>query len=367
MADTIFDISGLCKRFGEKDALSGINLEIKKGEIFAILGPSGAGKTTLLRILNTLEEPTSGRILIYGRDVSSMDGKELTRIRRRMALLIQGAPLMSTTVFENVAFPLKVRGLGKREIEQKVEEALGLFNLQGYQNRRARTLSGGERQRVTFAMATVFGPEVLLLDEPTAGLDPLNEATVGEFITKMKERGVTMVLSTHKQDEALALADRIAVIREGRIQQVGTPAEIFYRPKTRFVARFTGMKNIFEATVTSSEKEAGKTLLDVQGQMLEMDYAEVETGSRVYLCIRPEDVMVLREDRPIKPIHVNLVEGTIARKGTRGSSMERLWVDTSMGEVLVDVPRHVVEVMGLEEGKIVKLSLKRKSCFLVRD
>jgi tungstate transport system ATP-binding protein len=367
MADTIFELSDIYKRFGERDALEGINLSIKEGEVLAILGPSGAGKTTLLRILDTLEEATSGRLIIGGKHISSVGERELIDIRRRMALLIQGAPLMNTSVFENVAFPLKIRGFGKEEIQQKVRDALRLFALEGYEDRRAWTLSGGEKQRVTFAMATVFNPQVLLLDEPTVGLDPLNEASVEEFITKMKDRGITIILSTHKQDEALALADRIAVLVDGRIEQVGTPAEIFYNPRTRFVARFTGIKNIFEGTVVSSEKEADKTFVKIHGLEFEVGYADVETGSRVYVCIRPEDVMVLREDRPIKPIHVNLIEGTIIRKGSKGSSMERLWVDTSIGEVFVYIPRHVVDVMGLREGKTVRLSLKRKSCFVVTD
>ncbi|NOZ76647.1 MAG: ABC transporter ATP-binding protein [Euryarchaeota archaeon] len=235
----LFEIRGLEKRFGAKLALAGIDLDIMEGEVFAFLGPSGAGKTTLLRVLNTLERPSSGRVAFQGVGISELDSRGLLEVRRRMVLLAQGAPLFNTTVRGNLAYPLKVRGIGGREMERRVVDALDSVGMTGYQDRDARTLSGGERQRVALAMAAIFEPRVLLLDEPTANLDPINEEMVWGIIERMREEGVTVILATHKLAEARRLADRIGVLREGRMEQIGSAREIFTRPKTGFVARFT--------------------------------------------------------------------------------------------------------------------------------
>jgi len=246
----IIRTENLCKRF-DKRVLEDVNLEIKEGEILAILGTSGAGKTTLLRILNLLERPTSGKVYFNDRDADSYS--DLTTLRRKMAMVIQGAPVFDTSVYDNVAWGLKVRGEDEGAVRKKVTDVLNLVGLEEYEKRNARTLSGGEAQRVAFAMAAVFRPEVLLLDEPTTNLDPITEGVIEDIISRINRMGITVVIATHKQSEAITLASRIAVVKDGKIVQVGTPDEIFYKPRTEFVARFTGAKNIFKGTVVKND------------------------------------------------------------------------------------------------------------------
>ncbi|MBI5253674.1 MAG: ABC transporter ATP-binding protein [Euryarchaeota archaeon] len=349
----------LCKSFEGKVALEEINLEIKKGEIFAVLGPSGAGKTTLLRVLNLLEKPSNGRILFH------LPGseKEKLALRRKMAMVFQEAPLFNRSVYENVAYGLKVRKEREVVIKERVERTLVLVGLSGYESRNAATLSGGERQRVAFAMATIFEPELLFLDEPTANLDPVNEGIIEELILRINRPGVTIVLATHKQAEALALASRIAILNSGRIEQIGTPEEIFYEPKTRFVAEFVGTKNIFEGEVKS--KHGNKMLVATKNFDLEVPSNSFNAGEQVCVCIRPEEIMVLREDVPAKTAHRNVLSGEITQIISQGGAMLRLYVQVQEECLVVDVPRHVAKVMNLKIGKKAKLSLKFGSCHVI--
>lgn len=354
----IFQVTGLSKSYDKKRVLKDISLTIERGEIFCILGPSGAGKTTLLRLLNCLEEPEKGAIYFKGANLMKARGKELLNLRRRMALVFQEGTVFNASVYDNVAYGLRVRKVSQGEIHERVEKALEIGGLKGYAERNARTLSGGEKQRVTFAMAAVLEPEVLLFDEPTANLDPINAHKINEIILRINALGITMVFTTHKQEEALTLASRIAVINEGRFEQMGTPEEVFYKPATPFVARFVGTENILEGVVKTEKSIA------VNDLELEVPLIKAQRGKDVLVCIRPEEILLLRENS--RRSYPNVVTGRIDRLSPQGKALIRLLLDVREGLILrVDLPRHVVNVMQLEAGKTVKASIKPESCHVI--
>lgn len=226
----LFRICNLTKTFAGKDVLKNINLRIYRGEIFALIGPSGTGKTTFLRILNLFEKPTNG---IFEFDGKSVNGTPLekNRIRQRSSLLFQTPAVFNLSVFDNVAYGLKVRGFDKSTVEKKVKEALGIVGLSGMETQKARTLSGGEAQRMAFARAIVYGPEVLLLDEPTANLDPYNVAKIEELIRHIRDKcGTTIVIATHNLPQVKRIADRVGVLLEGKLIEVNSVGGIFTSP-----------------------------------------------------------------------------------------------------------------------------------------
>jgi tungstate transport system ATP-binding protein len=219
-------IEKLQKLFGDKEVLRNIDLRIFQGEIFAFIGPSGAGKTTLLRILNFFEIPEKGNIKFMGMN------PEVINIRRRMSLLFQTPAIFNNSVFENVAYGLKVRGIEKKIIEKNVGDALNIVGLPGMEKQNARTLSGGEAQRMAFARAIVYDPQVLLLDEPTANLDPANVMKIEEIIKRIRnERGTTIVLATHNIPQVRRIADRVGILLNGELIEVNSKEGIFSKPK----------------------------------------------------------------------------------------------------------------------------------------
>ncbi|MFT3688720.1 ABC transporter ATP-binding protein [Paenirhodobacter sp.] len=234
----------VCRHFGAVRAVDGVDLDIADGEFFAMLGPSGSGKTTCLRLIAGFEQPSSGTISIYG---AAAEG--IPPYRRNVNTVFQNYALFPhMNVRDNVAFGLRVKGVGKAERHAQAERALALVELSGYGERRAGELSGGQRQRVALARALVNKPKVLLLDEPLGALDlKLREQMQEELKRLQRALGLTFVFVTHDQEEALSMADRIAVFAEGRIQQVGTPEEIYRRPASRFVADFVGSSNVIPA------------------------------------------------------------------------------------------------------------------------
>lgn len=219
-------IKNLQKVFGEKEVLRNIDLTILRGEIFAFIGPSGAGKTTLLRILNFFEIPEKGNIKFRGMN------PEVINIRRRMSLLFQTPAIFNNSVFENVAYGLKVRGIDKKIIDKKVGEALNIVGLPCMEKQNARTLSGGEAQRMAFARAIVYDPQVLLLDEPTANLDPANVMKIEEIIKRIRnERKTTIILATHNIPQVRRIADRVGILLNGELIEVNSKEGIFSKPK----------------------------------------------------------------------------------------------------------------------------------------
>lgn len=356
-------VKNLFKRYGNKIALEDINFQIKKGEVFVFLGPSGSGKTTLLRILNFLDCQSGGKIFFNDEDTGELSRLKL---RRKMAMVFQGCPLFNSSVYDNIAYGIKVREKKKEEIERRVKDALNLVKLHGYENRNANTLSGGEAQKVALAMATIVEPEVLLLDEPTANLDPINIGTVKDIIKKIKNIGITVIIATHKQDEAIEIADRIAVLNNGKIEQIGSPDEIFRKPSTEFVANFTDTKNIFNGVIKYVDSEEKMVIIATRHFDIEAPNKGFNEGKKVKVCIRPEEVMILREDRPINRKHKNILRCKIIEIYPHGSSMYRLNVKINKDcNLFVDTPRHATVIMDLKKGKEIKISLKSSACHII--
>jgi putrescine transport system ATP-binding protein len=286
-------IENVSKQFGDFVAVSDVSLDIFEREFFSLLGGSGCGKTTLLRMLAGLERPSAGRIFIDGQDMTSTPPYE-----RPVNMMFQSYALFPhMNVFNNVAFGLRQDGVPKPEIKARVEEALALVELQDFARRKPDQLSGGQRQRVALARALIKGPKLLMLDEPVAALDKkLRERTQLE-LSRIQERvGITFVLVTHDQEEAMNLSTRIAVMRAGQFEQVGTPREIYETPTNRFVASFIGSVNLLECSGISggSGERAHCTTLDAQLRLPAAD-AAVDLAGPFCLAIRPEKMRLIPE------------------------------------------------------------------------
>ncbi|WP_048159803.1 ABC transporter ATP-binding protein [Thermococcus barophilus] len=256
-------------------------LKAKEGEFLTLLGPSGCGKTTTLRIIAGFEKPDRGEVLFNGRIMN-----EIPPYERNIGIVFQDYALFPhMTVFKNIAFGLELRKLPREEIEKRVRQAIKLVGLEGFENRYPEQLSGGQQQRVALARALVIEPKVLLLDEPLSNLDAkIRERLRGEIKRIQKELGITTIYVTHDQEEAMAISDRIAVMNDGRIEQVGKPLELYYHPKTEFVAKFLGLSNIIEL-----EAENGKACL---GKLC----FNVGKDGKVRIFFRPESVYITEGD-----------------------------------------------------------------------
>lgn len=282
------------KWYGSVAAVEEASLEVKRGEFLTLVGPSGSGKTTLLRLIAGLEKPDRGRVFISGRDVTGEPP-----YRRPVHTVFQQYVLFPhLNVFKNVAFGLEQKRLPRWEIERKVKDILDLVHLSGYERRMPQELSGGEQQRVAVARALVLEPEALLLDEPLAALDlKLRQQMQSELKRLQRELKMTFLLVTHDQEEAMALSDRIAVMTEGRIEQVGTPQEVYERPASSFVANFIGLSNIFETDVHWLDDCRARVML--LGHPVDIPVnGEVARNSRARLAIRPEQIE-LRTEEPV--------------------------------------------------------------------
>jgi putrescine transport system ATP-binding protein len=284
-------IESVSKYFDDSIAVQNVSLSIERGEIFCLLGGSGCGKTTLLRMLAGFEQPNEGRILIDGEDM-----RDVPPNRRPVNLMFQSYALFPhMSVFDNVAFGLEQERLSRTEIERRVIEMLEAVKLESFSRRKPQQLSGGQRQRVALARALVKRPKLLLLDEPLGALDKkLREHTQYELIALQRQLGITFVVVTHDQQEAMSLATRIGVMNQGRIVQVGTPAEIYESPATRFVADFIGSVNILEARVEASDS----TRLIARYEALELSLPSrlaIPEGTSLALALRPEKIRLQRE------------------------------------------------------------------------
>ena len=287
----IISIDGITKRFGTTvTAVDAVSLEIQEGEFFALLGPSGCGKTTLLRMIAGFEIPTGGHILIDGQDMQGIPPNH-----RPINMVFQSyAVFPHMTVHDNVAYGLKVGREPAGDIPTRVEEALELVKLGGYGPRKPDQLSGGQRQRVALARALVKRPKVLLLDEPLSALDAkLREAMQLELVRLQQSVGITFIIVTHDQQEALSMADRIAVMESGQVRQVAPPSILYESPNSRFVADFIGRMNLFDAKVAGLE--GGKLLVEVENVGRVAVTAEGPAEGEVGLALRPEKLRLLRE------------------------------------------------------------------------
>jgi len=314
-------LEGLTKRYGTFVAVEGATLSVERGAFLTLLGPSGSGKTTILMMVAGFAEPSAGRIRLAGRDITALPPE-----RRDFGMVFQGYALFPhLTVAENVAFPLRVRGVGRAARDAKVRGALDLVQLAPFADRRPGQLSGGQQQRVALARALVFEPELLLLDEPLSALDRKLRAELQEELRALHRRvGRTFVNVTHDQEEALSLSDTVAILDHGRLQQVGAPAELYERPRTRFVADFLGKSNFLEGRAAPGGVDARGVFLAQHG---------APASGPVLLSLRPEKIAVLAEGEAAE----NAVEGRLRAHGYLGAG-HALVVDTPLGELRVHLP-----------------------------
>jgi spermidine/putrescine transport system ATP-binding protein len=280
------ELSEVTKRFGEFVAVDGLSLDIYEGEFFSLLGPSGCGKTTTLRMIAGFEEPTEGGI--------SVDGDPMRRVppyRRPVNTVFQSYAIFPhLNVFDNVAFGLRRSGVKGEELHKRVTEACEMVQLSGFQKRKPSMLSGGQQQRVALARALVNHPKVLLLDEPLGALDLKLRKEMQLYLKNLQhEVGITFIYVTHDQEEALTMSDRIAVMNEGRVQQVADPPTLYEHPQNRFVADFIGQTNVFSGTVESVSNER-VTLRTASGEKVEATARQVVVGEEAHAAVRPEKI-----------------------------------------------------------------------------
>jgi putrescine transport system ATP-binding protein len=291
-ADEFVRISDVVKIFGDTVAVRSVSLSVHRNEIFALLGSSGCGKSTLLRMLAGFEEVTSGRIFLDGEDIT-----ELPPYRRPVNMMFQSYALFPhMSVEANVAFGLKQEGVAKAEIHDRVFEALNLVQMAGFARRKPQQLSGGQQQRVALARSLVKRPKLLLLDEPMSALDKqIRQKTQIELVAILEQVGVTCILVTHDQEEAMTMAHRIAVMTEGSIVQCGAPQEVYEFPNSRFVAGFIGSTNLFTGTIVVDEPDHVAIESDALARALYVSHGVSEPlGMEVHVSIRPERIVVSR-------------------------------------------------------------------------
>ena len=306
-------IEKVTKRFGDFVAVNDVSLDIFKGELFALLGGSGCGKTTLLRMLAGFETPSEGRVYIDGQDMT-----EIPPYERPVNMMFQSYALFPhMTVEQNVAYGLKHDGLGKAQMADRAKAMLDLVQLSQFAGRKPHQLSGGQRQRVALARALAKTPKVLLLDEPLGALDKkLREQTQFELMNIQDKIGITFIVVTHDQEEAMTLASRISVMDRGVIRQTGTPTEIYEFPRSRFVADFIGSINLFEGQVTSAGNGKAKVACEALGGEITVDYAQsVSRDAKVSVAVRPEKIGIERE---APEAGLNAVRGKVTDLGYFG-------------------------------------------------
>jgi len=329
----VAELRGVTKRFGDVVAADRLNLQIREGEFLSFLGPSGCGKTTALRMLAGFEVPTEGDVLLDGEVVNKIDPH-----RRAVNMVFQHYALFPhLTVEQNIAYGLKQRRprLPKAEIADKVRQALDLVQLSGYGGRRSWEMSGGQQQRVALARAIINEPKMLLLDEPLAALDrKLRKEMQIELQNMQRQLGITFVLVTHDQEEALSMSDRICIMRQGRIVQVGTPRELYDRPANRYVADFVGTSNFFDGKVDTVGKDAAVVTLAGGITVTGVPVGDVRQGQQVSLSVRPEQIGLGRASPRPDSLPV-----TVLNRIFLGEHTEYLVRNDRLGAFLVLAPR----------------------------
>lgn len=308
MAESL-EFQRISKNFGSYKALSDVSFSVKKGEFFSLLGPSGCGKTTLLRLLAGFEKPDSGRILLDGQDIT-----DLPPHKRPINTVFQNYALFPhLSLFENIAFGLKVAKRPKKEIEQEVEKMLELIQLSDYANKKPDQISGGQKQRVAIARALINKPRVLLLDEPLAALDlKLRQKMLLELDLIHDEVGITFLFVTHDQTEAMAVSDRIAVMHHGKVEQIGTPVELYEAPKSSFVAAFIGDTNFLDG-ILIEKVSPDYSLLQIEKfpPLLCFNDKQFAVGELVHLSMRPEKIHISKEPPQVSTKTHNILQGVV--------------------------------------------------------
>jgi molybdopterin-binding protein len=358
-ATAVLALCGVRRRYPDGYLLDVPALDVLAGEVLGVIGPNGAGKSTLLRILGLLERPDEGCVLVDGR---AIDARGALAQRRRMATVFQEPLLADASVADNVALGLRFRGVSGATGEPRVRRWLARLGVETLARRAARTLSGGEAQRVALARALVLEPEVLLLDEPFAGLDaPTRGALVNDLGAILRADRVTTVLVTHERGEAQALADRVAVLIDGGLRQVDDTARVFYAPVSEEVARFVGVETLVAGRVVG--REAGVTAVDVGGLILAVAM-EAKPGAHVRVAIRPEDVTLTSADGVrVASSARNALDGVVTQ--VRASThATHVIVDVGFPLVTAVTPRSADE-LGLRPGARVRAMFKASAAHLI--
>jgi putative spermidine/putrescine transport system ATP-binding protein len=342
----VLETHAIAKRFGRVEAVRALDLRIEQAEFFALLGPSGSGKTTMLRILAGLEAPDAGRVLINGREIT-----RLPPYARNLGMVFQDFLLFPhRTVAENIVFPLRMQGRSRGEQAQQLAWVLDLVRLKGLEERFPHQLSGGQKQRVALARGLVARPSLLLLDEPLANLDrELRREMEVEVRRYQQDLGIPFIYVTHNQEEALTLSDRIAVMHEGRIEQVGPKLEIYHRPATRFVAAFVGAPNRLRARIIGQQREFARLHwggLDLIGRRVNGAGA----GDLVDLFLKPERIRIMPAGADLGADLVNQLSGTLRDVIFKGPYLDCLVELGSGQEIIVSAPP---ETPGLTRGAAV--------------
>lgn len=361
MTDTILEAHDLRVEYDGEAALEVPEIKICKGEVLALIGPNGAGKSTLLRVLALLEPPTSGSLLFHGHPIA-WGSRDLLAMRRRLACVFQEALLCDTTVEANAALGLRLRRRPHAEVATQVGTWLERLAVTHLADRRAGTLSGGEAQRVSLARAFAIQPEVLLLDEPFAALDPPTRAELVVLLQALlREAGCTTVFVTHDREEALRLGDRIAVMMDGRIRQLGRPSEVFGHPASEEVARFVGVETILGGCVVG-ERDA-LLRVEAEGATIEA-LGKARMGERVLVCLRPEDLVIRRGEEPASANSArNHLVGRV-EEATRLEAQYRVQIDCGPHLVAL-VTTQSYEDLGLGPGSPVVVTFKASAVHLI--
>jgi spermidine/putrescine transport system ATP-binding protein len=351
------ELMALRKEFAGVVAVAGIDLHIAGGEFFSLLGPSGCGKTTTLRMIAGFEQPTSGSILIDGVDVARTPPhkRPVNTVFQSYALF----PLM--TVYENVAFGLAYVHAAKGEIEKRVRSALAMVRLSAYEKRRPAQLSGGQQQRVALARALVLNPAVLLLDEPLGALDAkLRKALQLELKSLQEELGITFVYVTHDQEEALTMSDRLAVMADGRVEQIGTPDEVYEEPATSYVADFLGLSNLMQGEISSA---GGSGICRVRVGEIDLTARSADTpAGSVKLVIRPERVRLL----PTGSSGINCMPGTVDRVIFLGATRQVV-IRLGHGDTIQAMLPNTGDAVAYPQGSAVVAELPQDSLRVLPD
>ncbi|WP_245592699.1 ABC transporter ATP-binding protein [Actinomadura rifamycini] len=350
------ELAGVEKSYGRTAAVRGVDLAVAPGEFFSLLGPSGCGKTTLLRMVAGFEEPSAGEVRLDGRGVNGIPAE-----RRDVNMVFQSYALFPhMSVFDNVAFGLRRRGVGRAEVRARVGEMLEMVDLAGRERRRPAELSGGQQQRVALARALVNRPRALLLDEPLGALDlRLRQAMQDELKRLQRDVGVTFVYVTHDQGEALAMSDRMAVVNEGRVEQVGTPREVYERPATRFAAGFIGTSNVLDGEVV--EASGGVAVLG-HGTDGRIEVPGAAVGTRLEVAVRPEKVRLAVDEPPGRC----RVRGTVTDVVYQGAST-RYGVRTTAGADVSVLVQNADPVPAAGRGDGVWLSWEPRHSYVIGD
>jgi tungstate transport system ATP-binding protein len=360
MAETLLSLRGIRVRY-DGAVLQVPSLDVCAGEVLAVIGPNGAGKSTLLRVMGLLQQPTEGEVSFRGDPVARGDGLS---IRRRMASVFQEPLLLKASVYDNAALGLKLRGMDRRSIEQRVcpwLERLGIAHLAG---RQARTLSGGEAQRTSLARALALEPEILLLDEPFSSLDPpTREEILIDLEIVLRARAMSTVFVTHDRNEAFVLADRVGVLIGGHLLQVGTTDEVFGRPINEQVAQFVGVDTRIAGVVENVNQ--GLAEIGFDGGVVEA-VASVQPGERVLLCLRPEDIVLsLPCGEQFKSGARNRLAGKVS-KITPWGSHYRVAVECAGSRMVSLISRPSLLELGLREGGDAVASFKASAVHVIR-